>query len=155
VTTPISESEARFALGSIEQRRQQVMAEIDLPSWYWTLMATGWVGLGILADYGPAWSAVVGTVLFGAVHSTIAGRVLSGRRGSPQLSIRPELVAHRVPALVISFLLGMVAATVGIALLLNADGARHPAALGSGVVALLVLTGGPALMAMIRRRLVA
>jgi hypothetical protein len=151
VSNPISESEARFALSSIERRRQQVVAEINLPVWYWLLVAAGWAALGIIADYGPAWATVAGTLLFGAAHSALAGRVLSGRRGSPQLSIRPDLVSHRIPVLVIGFLMGMVGATVGIALVFHADGARHPAALASGVVAMLVLTGGPALMAMVRR----
>jgi hypothetical protein len=110
------------------------------------------VVLGVLADYGPAWATIAGTVLFGAAHSTIAPRVLSGRRASPQLSVRSELVSRRIPILVIGFLIIMIAATIGFALLLNADGARHPATLASVVVAALVLCGGPALMAAVRRK---
>jgi hypothetical protein len=152
VTAPISDTEARLALSSIERRRQQVLAEIGVPSWYWFVVAGGWVVLGILADYGPAWATTMATVLFGAAHSTIAPRVISGRRGSPQLSISRDLVSRRIPALVIGFLIAMTVATVGLALLFNADGARHPAALASVVVAMLVLTGGPALLAAVRRR---
>lgn len=151
MSSPINESEARFALSSIERRRQQVLAEINVPPWYWFFLAGGWVVLGVLADYGPAWATIAGTVLFGAAHSTIAPRVLSGRRASPQLSVRSELVSRRIPILVIGFLIIMTAATVGFALLLNADGARHPATLASVVVAALVLCGGPALMAAVRR----
>jgi hypothetical protein len=106
----------------------------------------------MLADYGPAWASATATLLFGAAHSTIAPRVLSGRRGSPQLSISRDLVSRRIPVVVIGFLLVMTVATVGLALLFNADGARHPAALASVVVALLVLAGGPALLAAVRRR---
>ena len=152
MTAPISDTEARLALSSIERRRQQVLAEIGVPSWYWFVVAGGWVVLGILADYGPAWATTMATVLFGAAHSTIAPRVISGRRGSPQLSISRDLVSRRIPALVIGFLIVMTVATVGLALLFNADGARHPAALASVVVAMLVLTGGPALLAAVRRR---
>jgi hypothetical protein len=151
-SNPIGESEARFALSSIEQRRQQVLAEINVPPWYWFFLAGGWVVLGVLADYGPAWATIAGTVLFGATHSTIAPRVLSGRRASPQLSVRSELVSRRIPVLVIGFLIIMIGATVGFALLFNADGARHPATLASVVVAALVLCGGPALMAAVRRK---
>ena len=152
MTTPISETEARLALTSIEGRRQQVLAEIGLPAWYCLMMAAGWVLLGILADYGPAWATITATLLFGAAHSTIAPRVLSGRRGSPHLSISRDLVSRRIPVLVIGFLLVMTVATIALALLFNADGARHPAALAGGVVALLVLAGGPALVAAVRRR---
>jgi hypothetical protein len=152
VTAPISDTEARLALSSIERRRQQVLAEIGVPAWYWFVVACGWVVLGILADYGPAWATTTATLLFGAAHSTIAPRVISGRRGSPQLSISRDLVSRRIPALVIGFLIVMTVATVGLALLFNADGARHPAALASVVVAMLVLAGGSALLAAVRRR---
>jgi hypothetical protein len=90
-------------------------------------------------------------VLFGAVHAGISPRVLSGRRGSSELSIRGDLVSRRLPALVIGFLLVMTAVTVGFALVLNADGARHAATWASVVVALLVLVGGPALVGSVRR----
>jgi hypothetical protein len=152
MSTHISETEAQFALGSIERRRQQVLAEINVPPWYWLALAGGWVVLGVLADYGPAWATVAATALFGAAHSTVAPRVLSGRRGSSHLSIRGDLVSRRIPILVIGFLVIMTAATVAFALLLHADGARHPAALAGGVVALLVLCGGPTLMGWVRRR---
>ena len=49
MNTPIGETEARFALSSIERRRQQVIAEIDVPAWYWLALAGGWVVLGVLA----------------------------------------------------------------------------------------------------------
>jgi hypothetical protein len=150
--TPISETEARFALTSIERRRLQVVAEIKVPGWYWFVVAAGWVGLGIIADFGPAWATIAATVTFGAVHSTIAPRALSGRRGSPQLTIRRDLVSHRIQLLVIGFLIIMTAATVGLALLLNADGTRHPATFSSFVVAIVVLLGGPALITSVRRR---
>jgi hypothetical protein len=151
MTVPIGESEAQFALSSIERRRQQVIAEINVPPWYWFFLAGGWVLLGLLADFGPAWATIAGTVLFGAVHAGISPRVLSGRRGSSELSIRGDLVSRRLPALVVGFLLVMTALTVGLALALNADGARHAATWASVVVALLVLVGGPTLVGSVRR----
>lgn len=151
MTVPIGESEARFALSSIERRRQQVIAEINVPPWYWFFLAGGWVLLGLLADFGPPWATIAATVLFGAVHAGISPRVLSGRRASSELSIRGDLVSRRLPALVIGFLLVMTAVTVGLALALNADGARHAATWASVVVALLVLVGGPTLVGSVRR----
>jgi hypothetical protein len=152
VSVPIDESEASFALASIEQRRRQVIAEINVPPWYWCALAGGWVVLGVVADYAPSWVYIVGTVLFGAAHAIIAPRVLSGRRASSRLSVRSELVGHRIPVLVIGLLVVMVALTVAIALLLHADGARHPATWASVVVAALLLVGGPALVSTARRR---
>lgn len=150
----VSESEARLALDAVERRRQQVAAEIDVPGWYWVSLAVGWVGLSVLTTYGPVWATSVATLAFGAAHSVVAPRVISGRRGSSQLSIRQDLVSKRVPALVLGFLVVMTILTVGIALVLDADGARHPAILAGVVVAALVLTGGPALMSWVRGRAV-
>jgi hypothetical protein len=152
VDAPISDTEARLALDSIERRRHQILAEIDVPFWYWLVLAGGWVGLGVLADYGPGWATIVGTVLFGAVHAAFAPRIITGRRGSSQLSIHRDLVSRRIPLLVIGFLLVLIVATVGLGLLFHADGARHPATLAGVVVAMVVLSGGPALMASVRRR---
>jgi hypothetical protein len=152
VDAPISYTEARLALDSIERRRHQILTEIDVPPWYWVALAGGWVVLGVLADYGPGWATIVGTVLFGAAHAAIAPRILSGRRGSPRLSINRDIVSRRIPLLVIGFLIVLIAATVALGLLFHADGARHPATLAGVVVAAIVLCGGPALMASIRRR---
>lgn len=149
---PINESEAYLALSAVERRQEQVIAEIGVPAWYWLFLALGWAGLGALGDFESAWAISVATVLFGTVHSIIAQRVISGRHGSSQLSIRRELVSREIPKIIIGFLVVMTVATVGIALLLNADGARHPATFAGGIVGLLVLTGGPSLIAALRRR---
>jgi hypothetical protein len=148
----ITETEARLALGSIARRRQQVIAEIDLPSWYWISVAAGWVLLGVLAAYGPAWASIAGTVAFGAAHSAFAPKILSGRHASPLLSVRREMVSRHVASLVVGFLIAMTIVTVAFALIAHSDGARHPAVQASVVVAALVLVGGPSLMASVRRR---
>jgi len=152
MTNDISHSEARLALDVVKQRQHEVLAEINVPSWYWPALAAGWAGLGVLADYGPGWASGLVTVLFGAAHATVGPRVLSGRHGSSRVSLRHDAVSHWIPAAIIGFLVVMVALTVGIALVLNADGARHPATLAGVVVAGLVLSAGPALMMQIRAR---
>ena len=149
---PIDESEARLALGVVEHRRQQVLAEINVPYWYWVFLAAGWIGLGALGDFAAGRVMTVATVVFGAAHSSIAPHVISGRNGSPQLSIRGELVSRRLPAIILGFVVMMAIATVGVALALNADGARHPALLSGAIIALLVLAGGPSVVAAGRRR---
>jgi hypothetical protein len=149
----ISDSEAQLALSSIEHRRRQVIAEIDMPRWYWWGLAAGWIGLGILADLDHPWLTLAATLCFGAAHAMVASHVLSGRHRSAQLSVRADVVDPHIPAFVIGFLLLMVAATVVLALVANADGARHPSIMASVVVAIIVLLCGPALMAAVRRRL--
>ncbi len=152
MSNDVTEDEARQALRSIEQRRQEVIAEIDVPAWYWISVAGGWVVLGILAEYGPAWALIAGTLVFGAGHAAVAPRILSGRHASRQLSVRRDLVYRRIPAFVIGFLILMTIATIALALILNAEGTRHAAVSASVVVAVLVLLGGPRLMDALRRR---
>lgn len=152
IQVPIGESEARRALSAVEHRRQQVVAEISVPLWYWAFLAAGWVGLGALGEFAAGWVTSVGTLLFGAVHAALAPRVISGRRGSSRLSIRRDLVTRQLPTMILGFVIVMAAVTVGFALLLHADGARH-SVLGAGViVGLLVFVGGPSLVASLRRR---
>jgi len=151
MSNEITEAEARLALGSIEQQRRQVIAEIDVPSWYWIGLAAGWVALGALANWGPAWSVIVGTVAFGAAHASISSQVLSGRHGSSRLSVGSDMVNRSIPLVVVGFLILMTAVTVFFALILSADGARNPAFVAGLVAAALVLTGGPCVMTVVRR----
>ena len=148
----ITETEARLALGAVEHRRHQVIAEIDVPPSYWWSVAVGWVALGVVAVLRVAWATAASTFLFGTVHAALAPYYISGRLRSRQLSIRAEVVDRRVSAWVLGFLVVLAAATVGIGFAANADGARHPATVASMVVALMVLLGGPNLMGVVRRR---
>jgi hypothetical protein len=150
----ITETEARLALDVVEHRRQQVAAEIDVPGWYWASMAGGWVVLGALGTWASPWVAAAATLVFGAVHAAVAPSVVSGRRGSSQLRVRRELVGRQVTVLVLGFLVAMTVVTVGVALVLDADGARHAGLLASVLVAGLVLVGGPGLVGWARRRAV-
>jgi hypothetical protein len=148
----ITDAEARLALRSIEERRRQVIAEIDMPRWYWWGLALGWIGLGFVTDLGHPWVTAAATLAFGAVHAGVASHVLSGRHRSSQLSVRADVAGPSVAAVVIGFLLGLAAVTVALALLAEADGAGHPVTAASIVVAVAVLFGGPTLMAAVRRR---
>src|SRR5262245_60235126 len=147
----ISETEARLALTSIEDRRRDVIAEIDMPRWYWWGLAVGWVVLGVIADLGHPWLTSVATCVFAATHAAVAGRVLSGRHRTHQLSVRADLVSRHLPLFVIGFLIILGGATTGLALLAMADGAGHPVTIASVVVAVIVALGGPSLMAAVRR----
>jgi len=153
MTANMSESDARSALASVNHSRAQVIAEIAVPYWYWLGLAAGWVGIGVLADYGPPWSTIILTVIFGAAHASVAPKVISGRRGSPSLRIGADVVGHAVQLAVIGFIAAMVLMTLLVALWFNADGARHPATLAGAVVAALVLAGGPGLVGDVRRRI--
>ena len=148
----VTDDEARAALDAVAQGRRRVIDEIDLPQWYWWGMAGGWIVLGVLSDLNYAWLTTIATVLFGAAHATLAPRVLNGRHRSGNLSVSAELVGRQVPRLVIGGLLAMVVVTIAAALAVNADGAEHPAIIASVFAAVIILLGGPQLLAAVRRR---
>jgi hypothetical protein len=147
----MTESEARAALLSIDDRRRQVLQEVDMPGWYWWAVAAGWVAIGLLTDFGPSWASGVGTFLFGASHAAVAPRVLTGRHRTGQLSVHRDLVDRRIPALVFAGLLVMVAVSAALGFALHADGAEHPVTIASLVVGVVIVLGGSRLMAAVRR----
>jgi hypothetical protein len=149
--TQPSEAEARLALHGVEVAQRRVIGRIGMPWWYWWGLALCWVGLGVLSDLDAAWWIVsVATVAVGSVHASVSQRLLGGRQQGKDVRVRAAVAGRRASALVVAFLLGLVAATVALALALDADGAGHPATWASGIVAIVIVLGGPRLMLAIR-----
>jgi hypothetical protein len=148
----VTHEEAQAGLDAVEHGRRRVVDEIDVPGWYWWGLAAGWVVLGLFSDFANPWVTVVATAAFGALHASIAPRVVDGRHRTRSLSVSAETVGRRVPVLVIGGLLVLVVVTVAVALAVDADGARHPSTTASILVATVIALGGPQLLAGIRRR---
>jgi hypothetical protein len=145
-------TEAQAALADIEHSRRRVIDEIDMPAWYWWGLAVGWVGLGLVTDLRHPWLTAVATLAFGAVHASVSHVVLGGRHRTGQLSVRADVAGRHTPLLVVLGLISLAVVTVLGAVAASADGARHPVTAASIVVALLILLGGPRLMAAVRAR---
>jgi hypothetical protein len=154
MSSELTQAEAREALLEVERSRRRVIEEIDMPRWYWWGVALGWIGLGVVTDLDHPWLTAVATLVFGAVHSGVSQLVIGGRRRTTQLSVRADVAGRSTPLVVIVGLVGLAALTVIGALAASADGARHPVTIASIVVAILVLLGGPRVMAALRRRAV-
>jgi hypothetical protein len=144
--------EARAALDSIDRGRRRVIEQIALPGWYWWGLALGWIALGYVTDLGHPWVTSAGTLAFGTVHATVAPRVIDGRRGSDRLSVRRDVAGRGLPRLVIGALAGLALVTIAGALAARADGAGHPVTIASVLVAVIIVLGGPQLVAAFRRR---
>jgi hypothetical protein len=143
-------AEARLALQGVERAREHVINQVGLPSWYWWGLAACWIGLGVSSDIASPWVTGAATLTFGAIHSSIAPRLLAGRQRTGDVKVRADVAGRRVPALVFACLIGLVAVTIVAAFAASADGAQHPATIASAFVAVLILLGGPRLMAAIR-----
>jgi hypothetical protein len=143
-------AEARVALHDVERARQRVIDQIGMPRWYWWGLAACWVALGLLNDVASAWIVAIATLVFGAVHSAVSQRLLAGRRQRGDLKVRRDVAGNRAPLIVFGFLIALAGVTVAAAFAAYADGAEHPGTIASILVAVMILLGGPRVMAAIR-----
>jgi hypothetical protein len=150
MTDYLSDAEARVALHDVERARQRVIDQIGMPKWYWWGLAACWIALGVLNDVANAWFVAVATIVFGAVHSAVSQRLLAGRRQTGNVKVRRDVAGRHAPLIVFGCLVGLAGVTIAAALAANADGAEHPATMASVLVAVIILLGGPRVMAAIR-----
>jgi MFS superfamily sulfate permease-like transporter len=153
MSQPITPAEAQAALRTVDRERLRVIDHVDLPAWYWWGLALGWIALGVVTDLKHSWLTAVATLVFGAVHSTVAPRVVDGRHGSERLRVGRDVVGHQVSRLVLAGLVGLAGLTIAASLAASADGARHPVTMASVLVAVILVLGGPRLLVHARRRL--
>ncbi|MET8797637.1 hypothetical protein ABZV91_14510 [Nocardia sp. NPDC004568] len=147
----VAPDQARAALDTVEQARRRVAQEVGLPRGYWWAMAAGWITLCVIGDLGPQWLVVAATLIFGAGHAVIASRLLNGRRRTEQVRVSAAVAGRRTPFVVVGMLFALVALTLGVAMVLNADGDHHPG-IGAGVlVAAIIGFGGPEILRVLRR----
>jgi hypothetical protein len=150
----ITPQEARAALDVLDRDRLRVIEEIELPRWYWWGLALGWIALGFITDLKHVWLTSAGTLVFGAVHASVAPRVASGRHRTQRVSVRAELAGPHTFQLIIASLIALACLTIAGSLAASADGARHPVTIASMFVAVMIVLGGPLLLAGVRRRAV-
>jgi len=143
-------AEARVALHEVERARQRVIDQIGMPRWYWWGLAACWLALGVLNDVASAWIVAITTLVFGAVHSAVSQRLLAGRQRTGEVKVRRDVAGKRAPLIVFGFLIGLAAVTVAAGFAAYADGAGHPGTIASTLVAVMILLGGPRVMAVIR-----
>ncbi|MHB8233509.1 MAG: hypothetical protein ACYDHT_02535, partial [Solirubrobacteraceae bacterium] len=98
------------------------------------------------------WITAAATLVFGAVHATVAPRVASGRHRTQHLSVSAELAGRNTFRLIIGGLIALACLTIAGSLAASADGARHPVTIASLFVAVIIMLGGPMLLASVRRR---
>jgi uncharacterized membrane protein YkvI len=148
----ITPGEAQAALAAADRGRRAVIDEIALPAWYWWFLALGWIALGVLSDVGNPWISTTATILFGAVHATVAPRVIDGRHRSDRLTVSRDVAGRHIGRVVIGAVMAMAVVTVAAALAVNADGTEHPATVASVFVAAIIVLGGPRLLDALRRQ---
>jgi hypothetical protein len=142
----ITPEEARAALAAADAGQRAVADEVGVPAWYWWGLGLGWVAIGVIADLDLWWLTSVVTLVFGAAHASVFGRVAGGRRRTTLVSVRRSVAGPRTMLHVWLLLVAMVVVSVAFALLVAYDGASHPGTIASVRPAAIVVAGGPRLV---------
>lgn len=148
----LTPEEARRALAEADTARRIVADEAGAPTWYWWGLGAGWILIGVLAGLEAWWLTAAGTLVLGALHAAVGGRLMSGRYRSGSVRPSAEVAGRRTWLLMWLFLLAMGAVTVGLGFALAADGARHAAFFATLAPAAVVGFGGPHVIAWSARR---
>jgi hypothetical protein len=148
----VKPGEADQALALIEQQRTNIIGEVDAPRWYWWCLAIAWIGLGTIVDLKRPVLTASSVVAFLVASTFVSRSVSPGRRRSRRISVRLDVIGRQGAITVIAALVAMIAATIGGALLAEADGARHPVTTASVPVAVAIVLGGRAMLALVRAR---
>jgi hypothetical protein len=148
----ITPEEARAALAAADSGRRAVADEVGVPAWYWWGLGAAWIALGVIADLDIFWLTIAVTLAFGVTHAQVFARLASGRRRTGQVQVSRAVAGPRTMLHVWLLLVALIAVTVAFALVLAADGARHPAIAGSVLPAAIVIAGGPGLVRWSARR---
>src|ERR1700730_16687977 len=93
--TRVTPQEARAALDAIDRDRLRVIDEIELPRWYWSGLALGWIVLGFITDLRTPGIPAGATLLFGAMPASVAPRVAGGRHRTQRLSVSAQLAPRQ------------------------------------------------------------
>ena len=144
--TDIPPIDAELALAEVQARREQVVDNNLVPSWFWLSLGGLMVLFVAAVESSAPWLVVVGSVGYAA---GLAGLIVAVvRRGRVQ--VRPELLGVRGGLAIAAFALGLVALGVGLGFALDALGVPWPATLGCLPVAAGLAAGGPRLMSHLR-----
>ncbi|HYY80438.1 MAG TPA: hypothetical protein VFD04_14825 [Actinomycetes bacterium] len=145
--------DAAQALTEIRHRQQQVIDLAVLPSWYW--WAIGALMVVLAAGVDAHTPAAIGTAVAAFVLGVLAatGWVLANAFRHAQL--RNRLLDGRGVAAILGFVAFIVGITLGIAFTLRATGVPHPATLACLAGGLGMGLGGPRLMRLLYRIMLA
>jgi len=143
--------EAERALAEIDRRHGQVVDLLNIPWWFWPVVAVLQVALGFAVDTRkPAVTAVVIPVyVLGMLVANVVATMGNWRWVRP----RRDLVDPVGVITILGFVGFTVGVSLGVAFTLRAIGAAYPATWGVSCGAVVMVVGGPFLNGFLRRRM--
>jgi hypothetical protein len=143
--------DAGRSIEEIRRREEQVIAKVAIPFWYWWVVATGTLVLGVVVDGRRPVVIGVTAVLFATATAALTLWVILGAGSGAQVS--RDLLGRGGPTSIVAFVGIVVLAGLAVAFSVQARGASHPAVAGTAVTAACLLVGGPMLMRLLHRQM--
>lgn len=141
--------DAANALGEVRHRREQVVQAALVPAWYWWVVGLLTVALGIAVDSHRPGALAVAIPAYVLVVVGLTGQMIFGVGRGARLS--EHLLGPRAAIAIVGFVWLSVGLGLGLAFVLRALGRPNPATVGCLAVGVALVSGGPALMRLIRR----
>lgn len=145
--------DAARALAEIEQRREQVIDLTIIPSWFWWAIAGLQIGLVVAIESRQPLTIGIGTVGFVIGVLAATGWVIAGARRRAQP--RNNLLGPVGVLAILGFVATVLAVSLPAAFVLEANGIAHPALWGVLLGGVVMVVGGPLLMRLLRRIMLA
>jgi hypothetical protein len=143
--------DAELALAEVHLRREQVVDSNLVPVWFWSTIGVLMVLFVAAVESERPLIVAAGSIGYAAGLGTLV--VAMVRRSRVQ--VRTELLGVRGGLAIAAFTLALVAAGLGLGFGLDALGVPWPATIACVPVAVALATGGPRLMAYLRRLMLA
>lgn len=140
--------DAAAALAEVARHQEGVIARVNVPGWYWWLVALGIVPVGVAADTRSAAVVAPVAVGYGLVIALVTIWLIAG--GRPGARVSHQLLGPAAAVGIVLFVWIVVGASLGVAFALQAAGFGHPGAAGTLLGAVIVLAGGPLLRRWLR-----
>ena len=149
----LESSDAAQELAEIEKRQAGVIDAVLVPRWYWWVVGFLLVPIGLAADSHQRTATAVVAVLMALVIAGISVWMISGAyRGA---RINPATLGGPGALYIVGFVWLVVGVSLVVAFGLQAAGIAYPGTIGTVLAAVMLIVGGPVLMARLRRSMVA
>jgi hypothetical protein len=152
MTPQAGREQAAAALAEIERRQAQVIDQALVPRWYWWLVGVGMVAVGAVADTGQTSFVVAAAFTYALVVAAVSVWFIAGRS---RARVHSDLLGGRGAVAIMAFIYVVVGLSLAVAFGLRAGHVTHPGTFGTLAGAVLVVIGGPLLMSVLRRLMLA
>jgi hypothetical protein len=147
--TELGTGDAARELAEIEKRQAAALRRVLVPAWYWWAVGAGMIALGAVVDTQATGVVVAGALVFAVLVAALSVWAIAG--GMTGARARSELLGPEGAAGIVLLDLLVVGAAISVALVLRQLGWPYPAVAGTAAGALLLVAGGPFLMARLER----